>query len=307
MSKVSICIPTYNNLEQVMHLIRSVNEQTYQDIEIIITDDSTDLKIEKWVGEPETAEQYPCMKKCRYQHNKKPLGHIFNWNAALELAEGEFIKIMFSDDWFTYKDSLEKMVKLLEDRPETALAFCCSMQVSATDSYARCVTEEFIAEFTKDYRYLITGDEIGAPSAVIYRACDCYFDERSTFASDVFLFMRILKKNSNFAYTTEPLISIGVHDNQYTCDFKEIDERKLTDYEILYREYRAWENKACREFFVRQFVFPYKLGWKYAKSMKISFMEYGKRAWQILCFNLTKGYPHALKKRLNRFGRKKEA
>ncbi|MDE6607115.1 MAG: glycosyltransferase [Lachnospiraceae bacterium] len=300
MSKVSICIPTYNNLDQVMHLISSINEQTYQDIEIIITDDSTNSEIADWIGKQETIKKLPCLQKCRYQHNKKPLGHIFNWNEALKLAKGEYIKIMFSDDWFTYKDSLEKFIKLLEDKPEAALAFCGSMQVSEKDSYARCAGEEFIAGFTKDYRHLITGDEIGAPSAVIYRACDCYFDERSTFASDVFLFMRILKKNSSFAYTTEPLVSIGVHDNQYTCDFKEIDSRKLADYEILYREYQAWENKECREFFVRQFVFPYKLGWKYAKSMHISFAEYWKRAVQILKWNLTKGYPHALKKRLGR-------
>ena len=296
MGKVSICIPTYNNLEQVKHLVCSVNEQTYQDIEIIITDDSTDSRI----GKQETKEEFPCLHKCRYRHNEKPLGHIFNWNEALKLAKGDYIKIMFSDDWFTYRDSLEKLVKLLEDQPEAALAFCGSMQVSASDSYARAATEEFIEGFTKDYRHLITGDEIGAPSAVIYRACGCYFDERSTFASDVFLFMRILKKNSNFAYTTEPLISIGVHDNQYTCDFKEIDQRKLTDYEILYREYQAWENQACREFFVKQFVFPYKLGWKYAKSMRIPYAEYAKRAWEIMKWNVTKGYPHAIKKRLGR-------
>ena len=55
MGKVSICIPTYNNLEQVKHLIGSINEQTYQDIEIIITDDSTNSDIEEWIGKQDSS------------------------------------------------------------------------------------------------------------------------------------------------------------------------------------------------------------------------------------------------------------
>ena len=65
----------------------------------------------------------------RYIHNEKPLGHIFNWNKSLSEAQGEYIKIMFSDDWFTAPDSLEKMVSLLDRSPEASLAFCGTMQV----------------------------------------------------------------------------------------------------------------------------------------------------------------------------------
>ena len=46
MTKVSICIPTYNNLDQVKHLIASIEEQTYNEIEIIITDDSNNGQIQ---------------------------------------------------------------------------------------------------------------------------------------------------------------------------------------------------------------------------------------------------------------------
>lgn len=304
MSKVSICIPTYNNLEQVMHLFSSIEEQTYEDIEIVITDDSTDNKIEEWVGQGAEGTGISCLNKCIYKHNAKPLGHIYNWNEALKLATGEYVKIMFSDDWFTYSDSLEKFVKMLDDNPQASLAFCGSMQVSETSSYARCASDTFIEKFSKDYRYLFTGDEIGAPSAVMYRACDCYFDERSTFASDVFLYMKILKKNSSFAYTKEPLISIGIHDHQYTCDFDEKDMRKFTDYEILYKEYQCKENADCRKFFLKDYIFPHKKGWSYAKEMEIPFREYAERSLQILVWNLTKGYPHALKKRLGRLFKK---
>ena len=300
MSKVSICIPTYNNLEQVIQLLSSIEEQTYKDIEIIITDDSTDQKIEEWIGQGADGTGLACLLKCTYQHNEKPLGHIYNWNAALRLATGEYIKIMFSDDWFTYPDSLEKFVKMLDDDKQASMAFCGSMQVSKDNSYARCASDAFIEKFTKDYRHLFVDYEIGAPSAFLYRACDCYFDERSSFASDVFLCMRILKKNSRFTYTKEPLISIGIHDSQYTCEFDEKDMRKFTDYEILFKEYQCKENADCRKSFLKDFIFPYKKGWNYAKEVEIPFWEYAGEFLRIWIWKLTKGYPHALKKRARR-------
>lgn len=99
MPKVSICIPTYNNIDEVKHLLRSIESQTFTDYEIIITDDSSDNAIEEYVKE---------YSFINYTHNIPSLGHIYNWNAAIEKATGEYIKIMFSDDWFTYDDSLEK-------------------------------------------------------------------------------------------------------------------------------------------------------------------------------------------------------
>ncbi len=300
MPKVSICIPTYNNLEQVKHLIQSIEEQTYKDVEIIITDDSTDNQIEDWIKETSTKGTVKCLQHSTYQHNAKPLGHIYNWNEALHLANGEYIKIMFSDDWFTYPDSLERFVRMLDEDTSASFAFCGSMQVSSKQSYARCATDLFLEKFKEDYRYLFTGDEVGAPSAVIYRACDCYFDERSTFASDVFLFLRILKKNSHFVFTKDPLISIGIHDNQYTCDFDEKDERKFRDYEILFEEYNCKDNEDCRKFFLKQYIFPYKKGLDYALSVGIPKAEYKERQRQLVIQYLTKEYPMAIKNRLKK-------
>lgn len=298
MSRVSICIPTYNNLEQVVHLLQSIEEQTYQDIEIIITDDSTNQDIEKWICSHKADKSFTCLMNCYYQHNEKQLGHIFNWNEALSKATGEYIKIMFSDDWFTYQDSLERMVKALDERTEASLVFTGSMQVSREESYSRCASDEFLERFAKDYRYLFIDYQIGAPSAALYRACDCYFDERSTFASDVFLFMRILKKNSCFVCIKDPLISIGIHDNQYTCDFDEKDERKLADYEILFREYDMVTKKEYRKEFLKSFIFPYGKGWSYAKSVQIPLGEYAAQYFEILWWKLTVGYPHGVKKRI---------
>lgn len=99
--KVSICIPAYNNAAEVKRLLESIRMQTFRDLEIILTDDSTNEEIAELI-------KSSGWEDIRYIHNEKPLGHIFNWNKSLSEAQGEYIKIMFSDDWFTAPDSLER-------------------------------------------------------------------------------------------------------------------------------------------------------------------------------------------------------
>ena len=43
--KVSICIPAYNNAAEVKRLLESICMQTFRDLEIILTDDSTNEEI----------------------------------------------------------------------------------------------------------------------------------------------------------------------------------------------------------------------------------------------------------------------
>ena len=66
--KISICIPAYNNAEEVRRLLDSIFKQTFQDWEIILTDDSTNEEISVLVKE--TAQD-----RLHYIHNEKPLGH----------------------------------------------------------------------------------------------------------------------------------------------------------------------------------------------------------------------------------------
>lgn len=260
MPKVSICVPTYQNPEEVKRLLDSVREQTFKDYEIIITDDSKDNRIENYICALQ-AEKDSVAGKIRYYHNEKPLGHIYNWNEALSHARGELIKIMFSDDWFTYPDSLEKMVAMLQHHPEAGMAFCGSMQVSEKNSYSRKPEEGYVEKLQQDYRYVFISNQIGAPSDTLYRReLDACFDENSNWASDVFLYMEILKKNPKFVYDGQPLISIGIHENQYTESFVEHDRRILKDYQYMFEKYSLKDSRECREYFLKQYLIRYPKG-----------------------------------------------
>lgn len=277
--KVSICIPCYNNADEVARLLQSICSQNFTDYEVNLSDDSTDDETKQLVE-----KQYPQVK---YRHNHRPYGHIFNWNAAIEMAEGEYIKIMFSDDWFTDADSLGKYVALLDSKPDAALAFSGSRQVlldgqdisamhhvaagHQKEYYDRYASDEFIRCLEQDYRSLFLGNQIGAPSAVIYRRGGSLtlFDERSNWASDMFLYFALLERCPVFAYTREPLVSIGVHEKQYTESFSERDMRIYNDYRYLYTKHRLRESAACRDYFAEKFVIKYHTGYKEAKALGI--------------------------------------
>lgn len=260
---VSICIPCYNNRDEVERLLRSIYSQDYTDFEVNLSDDSTDDETEKLV----TA----CYPQVHYRHNEKPYGHIFNWNAAIRMAEGEYIKIMFSDDWFTDSASLGAYVALLDANPDAVLAFSGSRQVTQKNHYDRCAEEGFIERLGSDYRNLFLGNQIGAPSAVIYRRGSelTLFDEQSNWASDMFLYFDLFEKCPAFAYTREPLVSIGVHENQYTESFSEKDMRIYNDYRYMYTKYHLQESAACREYFTERFLMKYRMGYGEAKALGI--------------------------------------
>lgn len=282
-SRVSICVPAYNNASEVERLLKSVYLQTYTDFEVNISDDSTDDGIEKLA-----AAYRKQHKNINYIHNAKPYGHIFNWNAAIKMARGEYIKIMFSDDWFTDEQSLGRYVALLDKSPDALLAFAGSRQVSLDNHmeyYDRHATPQFIGRLRKDYRNLFLGNEIGAPSAVMYRRGDALtlFDENSNWASDMYLYFDLLRKTPQFVFTTKPLVSIGVHDHQYTESFSEKDLRIYNDYRYMYEKYRLRESRECREYFTKRFIVKYGKGLGEANALGIEPSLLLKAYMQELC------------------------
>ena len=274
--KVSICAPAYNNASEVERLLKSIYAQKYTDFEVNISDDSTDDAIERLVSSYRDENE-----NINYIHNQKPYGHIFNWNAAIKMARGAYIKIMFSDDWFTDEESLGAYVALLDKSPDAMLAFAGSRQVSLDDGmkfYDRHATPQFIGRLRKDYRFLFRGNEIGAPSAVIYRRGETLtlFDEKSNWASDMYLYFDLLMKSPKVVYTTKPLVSIGVHEHQYTESFSQKDMRIYNDYRYMYEKYNLRESRACREYFTKQFLVKYNKGIREAYVLGIEPSMYFK-------------------------------
>lgn len=232
MTKVSICIPAYKDFHGIRRLLNSIRTQNFSDYEIVLTDDTPDDSVRKILDEYNDLE-------IRYFHNDSPLGACGNWNRSLDEACGEYIKIMHQDDFFTFDNSLSEFVAMLDDNPDAVMGFCGSRQTTIkendpydiSDFFDRCISDENLSNFEKDYRDLYNGDWVGAPSATIYRNCDKRFDAELTWIIDVDFYMSLLSGGQKFICSKAPLVSIGVSENQLT-------NRCIDDGELNIKEYR---------------------------------------------------------------------
>lgn len=106
---ISIITPTWNCAQFICETIRSVQAQTYQNWELIISDDcSTDNT--RLVIEPYLKDDSRIMYICN-EHNS---GAAITRNNALRRAQGKWIAFLDSDDLW-YPDKLEKQMKFMEE------------------------------------------------------------------------------------------------------------------------------------------------------------------------------------------------
>lgn len=203
MPKVSICIPTYNQIEYLERCLKSVLIQDYLDYEVIISDDSTTDFVKKYID----SIQFRC--PILYFHNVPSLGAPKNWNFAIQQAHGELIKILHHDDFFTETHSLKSYVDLLENNPEVDFAFSATLVWSINENKKhihKCSTKNF-ERLKLQPEFLFFNNVIGAPSATIYRNHKKYiFDENFKWLVDVDFYIQNLKENKKIVYCTKPLI-----------------------------------------------------------------------------------------------------
>lgn len=91
-TKVSICIPTYNSVKFLHLMLDSIVEQTYKNIEVIISDNaSTDNTVA-------FAQEYCDKYKWNFYQNEVNIGAGANFNKLIELTTGDYIAIYHADD-----------------------------------------------------------------------------------------------------------------------------------------------------------------------------------------------------------------
>lgn len=201
--KVSVCIPAYKQVEYLRRTLRSLAEQDFHDYELIVSDDSPDNSVRALLDEFDFGE------RLRYVRNSPPLGSPENWNAAIRLARGEYVKIQHHDDHLVRPDALRRFVELLDVDPQADFGFAASL-VEHVDSGLQRVhraTEQQLADLRADPASLFLGNCIGAPSATICRrGIGLEYDQRMKWLVDVDYYYRALMCNRHFTHTGEILI-----------------------------------------------------------------------------------------------------
>jgi glycosyltransferase involved in cell wall biosynthesis len=113
---VSVVIPTYNRPSYLADAIASAVQQTYQNIEIVISDDCS-------AEHPQAIVDSFKDSRIKFRRNSSNLGVAANVSAAIQETRGKYIATLNDDDLWQ-KDFLENLVPPLEANPELVLAFC---------------------------------------------------------------------------------------------------------------------------------------------------------------------------------------
>lgn len=165
---ISIVIPVYNREDLVLETIQSALDQTYPNFEIIVIDNaSEDNTLNKVLNIFGNEEKLMIIK------NDKNIGPVKNWIKGIELASGEYIKILFSDD-LLLPNCLSLFYKSFKDD----IGFVCSSYFVGKNLEN---SKKFSRLFLKNgknnsffflSRFLLTRRFIYSPCAGLFRKTD---------------------------------------------------------------------------------------------------------------------------------------
>jgi glycosyltransferase involved in cell wall biosynthesis len=220
--KVSIIIPNYNHVQYLEERIESVLNQTYQDFEIILLDDSsTDNSLQIL----SRYESHP--KVSHFEVNQQNSGSVFKqWVKGIKLAKGEYIWIAESDD-VAHSGFLEKMVDFAEQKNDFGLAFCKSNIIDEngndtgkTFSFENNNPNFKIKGIDSVSEYLIKWMVIANASGVLFSKCafkEIDYDKLVQFKNtgDRYTYIQIGLKRSIF-YIDESLNFYRAHNSNTT-------------------------------------------------------------------------------------------
>lgn len=196
MPSVSVIMPVYNSAATVAESLRSVLNQTYADLEILIVDDgATDdsMAICQQFSDPRI--------QIIHQQNRGLAGAR---NTGIRHAQGDYLAFLDSDDlWLPEK--IELHLRHLDRSPQVGVSFCRSSFIDDQGQPLGIYQMPKLTDITPEY--LFCRNPIGNGSAVVIRRAvldqirfeenlygtveDFYFDDRFRQSEDIECWLRI--------------------------------------------------------------------------------------------------------------------
>lgn len=222
----SICIPVYKNTTYLGRLLQSIAVQTCSDYEVVITDDSPNEVVAVFLKA--NFANLPIV----YHKNAKALGTPANWNKAIDLTNGTWIKLMHDDDWFAHQEVLGKLKdRLLQHPPAFIYTNYCNVVLSSLQRTTQKMTGSSARrKFVHSHpEALYARNIIGPPSVtVIHRKIGLRYDERMKWLVDIDFYMQLLPKNP-VLYIKEVMVHVGLSDEQVTQFTHNIPEVEIPE------------------------------------------------------------------------------
>lgn len=156
---VSVIIPVFNCEKYLDRTLQSVFAQTYKDIEIVLVDDQSNDRSSDIIRNYQ--EYHP---EIVYYLQPKNLGAGYARNKALELARGQYVAFLDSDDRWK-PEKIEKQVRLLHEKNS---GFCFTA-IEMIDGDDRIIKKKRKVKEEIDYSFLLSNTMIPTSGVMIDR------------------------------------------------------------------------------------------------------------------------------------------
>jgi len=227
--KMSIAIPTWESrgrgVEFLDDMFRTIEIQTMQPDEIVISDHSVTDDIEKY------CKDYDLPIKYKRNPEKRGNGPA-NTNEAIKRCSGDIVKVMFQDDFFYDDEALEKIYIELSNSDKTWLLNGCNHTQDDGNSF-------YWEMFPRWNDKLLEGvNSISSPSVLAFKNnVKRRFDTTLTYFMDVEFYYGMMYDHGEPILYDDVLISNRVGDYSVTTNVS----HKNRDY------YVTKETKYCKE------------------------------------------------------------
>ena len=229
---ISVVIVTYNSAPYVVETLDSIKSQSYQNVELIVSDDAskddTVAICEKWLEN--NKKRFVAVRLLSVPTNA---GVVKNFNRGLAATRGTWLKLLAGDDCLP-KDALSKMVEFIRLNPHCEIlhAPVLKFKVDETDTV---VFEEHFSDHPKvlnnkvpafkQFEILTKGCAVNAPAVFIKKTIiERYgnFDTEIPNCEDWPYWLKITKLGIQFYYINEPLAYYRVReDSIYSAGSKD--------------------------------------------------------------------------------------
>ena len=213
--KISIIIITYNRANLLTKAAASALAQSYRDFELLIIDDASNDETE--AGARVLARRDGRVK---YFKNEFNLGITKSRNRAVRLAQGEYIAMLDSDDYWLDKDKLKKQAAYLDAHPEAGLI---GTAIRCEDEQGKILKADVFPADDKEIRARLLRKNQIAQSSVLFRKSAYIsaggYDEAFNIGEDYDLWLK-MGRDWKFANLPEVTTAYLIHSGGITKENK---------------------------------------------------------------------------------------
>ena len=208
---VSVILPAYNCEKYIGKAIESVLQQTFTDFELIIINDGSTDKTEARI------HQF-ADPRIIYLQNPENKGLIYTLNRAIEVAKGNYIARMDSDD-ICVQERLVKQKEYLDQHPETAMVATTINFIDANGNdngmwpLDRKMISPALIRSKMPFENCIAHPSIMIRADILKKL---KYNPRQVNIEDYDLWLRMLNRGHVIGKINQPLLWYRMHDDSIT-------------------------------------------------------------------------------------------